>query len=75
MKLRKHWQISFAIQVTWASQPKIIDGVDYVCLFEIIDDGSNTAKMGFPWRGKTATITKWSYMVLEGHIPTFGQGE
>jgi lipopolysaccharide transport system ATP-binding protein len=52
---------SISIHVAWASPPEIIDGVDHVCPFEVIDDQSNMSKIGFPWRGKIATFLKWDY--------------
>ncbi|NEO48876.1 ABC transporter ATP-binding protein [Moorena sp. SIO3I6] len=48
-----------SVHVARSSPAEIITGVDCVCPFEIIDNGSTRAKTGFPWRGKIYTPLKW----------------
>jgi lipopolysaccharide transport system ATP-binding protein len=50
---------SISFHIAWASPPEIIDGANYVCPFEIIDNTSVKAKIGFPWRGKIAMPLEW----------------
>jgi lipopolysaccharide transport system ATP-binding protein len=54
-----------SIHIAWANPPEIIDRADFICPFEIIDDNSNRAKAGFPWRGKIAVLPEWKYFYKE----------
>jgi lipopolysaccharide transport system ATP-binding protein len=49
----------YCISVHVARPDQIIHGADHVCNFEIVDNGSARAKMGFPWRGKLAVPLRW----------------
>ena len=53
---------SVTVHIARSTPAQVISGVNYVCPFEIVDNGSVRAKMGFPWRGKIATPLKWEYV-------------
>ncbi len=50
---------NISVHIAYSLPPKLIDGADYICNFEIIDDGSEKAKKGFPWRGKLSVPIRW----------------
>lgn len=58
------------VHLATASPPEIVDGIDNVCPFEIIDAGSVYAEKGFPWRGKISTPLEWAmvYFPLAGGV-------
>lgn len=48
-----------SVHIACSSPAHILNGVDLVCPFELIDNGSMYAKSGFPWRGKISIPLKW----------------
>jgi len=52
-------EYSISVHVVQSAEGRIIHGADHVCNFEIVDNGSTRAKMGFPWRGKLAVPLRW----------------
>jgi lipopolysaccharide transport system ATP-binding protein len=50
---------NISVHIAYSFPPRLIDGADHICFFEIIDDGSDRAKMGFPWRGKIVLPINW----------------
>lgn len=51
-----------------SAPPQLIDGVDHVCPFEIVDSGSTRAKMGFPWHGKISTPLEWTCISVNQQV-------
>jgi lipopolysaccharide transport system ATP-binding protein len=49
-----------SIHIAFSSPPQLIDGMNHVCPFEIIDSNSENARRGFPWKGKVSIPLKWS---------------
>jgi len=49
-----------SVHLASASPVILLDGVDHVCKFELVDSGSETAKRGFPWRGSLAVPLQWT---------------
>jgi len=50
---------SISVHMAYSSPPQFICGADNICPFELIDNGSQIAKVGFPWRGKVALPLHW----------------
>ena len=48
-----------SVHVAQSSPGKVIDRADYICPFEIFDNGSVYARLGYPWWGKISTPLKW----------------
>lgn len=53
-----------SVHIAYSAPPKLIHGIDYVCEFNIIDNKSIQAKMGFPWKGKISIPLKWDCTAL-----------
>lgn len=51
---------SISLHVAHASPPELISGLDFICPFELVDNGSHNAKLGFPWRGKIGIPLYWN---------------
>jgi hypothetical protein len=59
----RYWLSVHLVQVP---PGQIIDGADHVCPFELVDDGSVTARLGLPWRGKVQPGLAWTVVRQEG---------
>jgi len=55
-----------SVHVARSIPPQLINGIDYVCPFEIIDAGSTRSAAGFPWIGKIAIPMKWTCTGIRG---------
>jgi lipopolysaccharide transport system ATP-binding protein len=48
-----------SIHIASSLPAKVLNGVDAVCPFEIVDKGSVRAQTGFPWVGKMGFFPEW----------------
>jgi lipopolysaccharide transport system ATP-binding protein len=62
-------EYSISVHVVQSAEGRILHGADHVCNFEVVDNGSTRAKMGFPWRGKLAVPLHWEQI---GYVSQIG---